>query len=76
MAKVTTVVNWVESLNCSVHGNPRWRLHTDDGTYTTSSDYDCNYNVRNDFGRDSVKVELSLTRAGRVKGYTIIPSSN
>lgn len=69
----TTIVVDVESvtrLNNSVYGNPRFTLHTNKGTYTTSSDSMCNYSVTNMFsGRSrtgSKGITLVLTPAGRV----------
>ena len=61
---------WSERLPLSVNGNPRFRLGTADGSYVTQSDASCSYDVENITRRipegGSVRVVLSLTRAGRV----------
>lgn len=65
----------VKRLNSSVNGNPRFRLNTTHGEFTTQSDASCSYDVDNIARgirqRDTgdyvpVPVVLSLTPAGRV----------
>ncbi len=71
----TTVatISWVERLNNSVNGNPRFRLHLDDATSVlTQSDASVNYDVGNLSYHKmiGVPVKLTLTRAGRVFGIS------
>jgi hypothetical protein len=66
VAIMETNLQWVSRLRSSTNGNPRFELHTDDGTYITQSDAACNYEVENIARHCPVKVELSLTRASRV----------
>ncbi len=58
-------LEWVERLNCSVNGNPRYRLHFDDATSAiTSSDAPVSYgNVESMVGK---RVVLTFTRSGRI----------
>lgn len=55
---------------CSVNGNPRFDLHTSDGTFRTMSDASCSYDVDNITRTiprgETIPVTLSLTPAGRV----------
>lgn len=56
--------------NNSVNGNPRYDLHTSDGTFTTQSDGACAYDVDNIIRTiphgETIPVTLHTTRAGRV----------
>lgn len=67
----TTVVKTAlraERLNNSRNGNPRYRLHFDDGTSAlTQSDSSCAYEIGNHVIVNAA-LELTLTRAGRVCG--------
>jgi hypothetical protein len=69
---VTTELYGAERLNNSVNGNARFKLFTSGDYYVTKSDSACNYDVQNILrdirGDGFVKVELTLTRAGRVEG--------
>jgi len=70
-----TVLRWAERLNNSASGNPRWRLHTDRGSFITSSDASCNYEVENLLGdQKGALVEITLTRAGRVSEIVRVES--
>lgn len=72
MLTVTTELINATRMTNTVNGNPRYRLHTTDGDYITSSDSACAYEVQNLLhsrrGQDVITVTLSLTRAGRVWG--------
>lgn len=57
------VIESYETLNCSVWANPRYRVHTNDGTYITSSDSPASYEIPNNVGKC---VKVDLTRAGRI----------
>lgn len=56
--------------NNSVNGNPRFDLHTSDGTFTTQSDAACSYDVDNITRTiprgETIPVVLHTTPAGRV----------
>lgn len=70
----------VERLNNSVNGNPRFDLHTDSGTFTTSSDSACSYDVENiarlipggPMTIQGLTVSLSLTKAKRVQDIVVV----
>lgn len=57
-------------LTNSVNGNPRFDLHTSDGTYRTQSDASCSYDVDNITRTiprgETIPVTLHTTPAGRV----------
>lgn len=63
-ATCTVTLEGSRRLGCSVNGNPRFELFTDQGTFIVSSDASCNYEVTN--YRTPARVHLWLTRAGRV----------
>ena len=59
-------VKEIETLNCSVNGNPRYRVTLDDGTETiTSSDSACVYSIPN-YARNGRAIMVEFTRAGRI----------
>lgn len=62
--QVTVTLEGVRRLHNSTNGNPRFELHTDQGTFTTSSDASWNYEVTN--YKLPALLTLTLTRAGRV----------
>lgn len=70
---VTVTLYGATRLNNSVNGNPRWRLHTSEGDFITSSDHALNYEVENRTSKNGRwswldrEVTLTLTRAGRVE---------
>lgn len=70
-AKSTTLTATVysfERLNNSVNGNPRFKVHTNEGIFITSSDHGFVYNVESGLNRrESRPATLTLTRAGRVE---------
>jgi hypothetical protein len=83
MSKSTTVVKTLarlERLNCSVNGNPSFRLHFEDGTSArTQSDSSCVYEAQNHaprHGEPAPLLELTLTRAGRVCGIRKVRPMN
>jgi hypothetical protein len=57
-------------LTNSTNGNPRFDLHTSDGTFRTQSDASCSYDIANILRTiprgETIPVTLSLTPAGRV----------
>lgn len=58
----------LERLSNSRNGNPRYRLHFDDATSAlTQTDSACAYELQN-IACIGVRMELTLTRAGRVCG--------
>lgn len=59
----------VERLNCSVNGNPRFKLHTLHSDFVTSSDASVSYDVENlskAMTSPGVVTRLGLTKAGRI----------
>lgn len=66
----TRHVDSATRLNCSINGNPRFRVHFSDGSSAiTKSDAGCSYEVTNAIGKD---VEVTFTRAGRIKTLAIL----
>jgi len=69
-SKLETDLYYAERLPSSRNGNPRFRLATADGPFVTQSDASCSYEVTNYTNGiphgGSLRVVLSLTRAGRV----------
>jgi hypothetical protein len=57
-------------LRCSSYGNPRWRIATASGTFTTSTNSACAYEVENYFrsSRAPRFVVLTLNKRGFVIG--------
>lgn len=69
---VTTTLLYADRLKNSTNGNPRFRLHTSDGSYQTMSDAASAYDVENILHRArkapmGVAVTLTLTPAHRVR---------
>ena len=72
--EVTGEIVATERLNCSVNGNPRWRIViltqvdgiTDSRILLTSSDISDAYAVGNPGFRRGDRVRFTLTRAGRI----------
>lgn len=58
----------LERLDNSANGNPRYRVHTDGGPYTTSADAGFCYGIENNRirGVETQEATLTLTRAGMV----------
>lgn len=67
-------VSRIETLNNSVWGNPRFKLHTADGAYTTMSDAAFCVGLMNGWDSTHDKygrlAKVELTRAGRVRALT------
>ena len=69
------MVTHLERLNNSVNANPRYRVHTSEGSYITSSDESFVYGIENGWtslhrwvgGR---RAWITLTRAGRISDLT------
>lgn len=67
-AMTTRTISWFERLNSSVNGNPRYRVHFDNGSSAiTMSDAGFCYAVGNPGLRDGDTVEVEFTRAGRIR---------
>lgn len=64
--EVTVTLEYTTTLNVSRYGNPRYRLHTSNGPYTTQTDAAVNYSVTN--YKQGREVVLTLTANGRVVG--------
>lgn len=59
-------IDWLERMNCSVNGNPKYRVHFADGTSAvTSSDAGFCYAINNKEYRDA-DLEVTYTAAGRI----------
>lgn len=66
---VTGAIVATDRLRNSVNGNPRFRVHLDNGeTYQTSTDSAVSYDIDN-LARSRKRVTFLLTRAGRIWGY-------
>jgi hypothetical protein len=67
---ITTDLFSATRQGCSVNGNPRFDLHTSDGTYRTQSDAGISYEVYNIVRTiprgETIPVILHTTPAGRV----------
>lgn len=60
-------ISWLERMNSSVNGNPKFRVHfTDDSSATTQSDAGFCYGLENreNFGVD---VEVKFSRRGYIE---------
>jgi hypothetical protein len=69
---VTTTLLYADRLKNSVNGNPRFRLHTSDGSFQTMSDASSAYDVESILSHRrsaplGVLVRLTLTPARRVR---------
>jgi hypothetical protein len=59
-------IDFLTRLNCSVNGNPRYRVAFTDGSVAiTSSDASCAYGIANPEMRGDLRV--TFTRAGRIE---------
>jgi len=64
------VIEYLERLNNSVNGNPRYRVHFTDATVAdTQSDASFNYEIDNSEFR-GVPLRVTFTRAGRISYAT------
>jgi hypothetical protein len=70
----TRRIDYLERLNNSVNGNPRFRVHFEDGsTAETQTDNALNYGLENpeNFGAD---VAVTFTKAGRISDLRPVKS--
>lgn len=82
--EIRTKLTAVVRLNCSRYGNPRFKLLTDDGVFTTQSDAACSYDVDNiarrirhvtwsrEHGSTGLPIVMHATPTGRVYDINVI----
>ena len=64
---IVKTIDYVERLNNSYYGNPRFKVHFTDGTSAlTMSDVSVNYGLAN-ATKWSGPVEVTMSRAGRIR---------
>lgn len=68
-------IHWMERLDNSASGNPRWRVaFTDGSVMVTEPDADANYGITNYFGAD---VLVTINQHGRITHLKrVTPSEN
>lgn len=67
----TVTLHELERIGNTVNGNPRYRLHTDEGTFLTQSDAGVVFGITNDkpVGK---RVRLTMTPARRVWDMAVL----
>jgi hypothetical protein len=75
MSERRVTVFSLDRLDNSPSGNPRYKIHTEDGPYTTSSDAGFCYGIENRRARgaEAQDATLVLTSTGRVRDMTWHP---